>query len=205
MTTLPCLAWKPLPRGSSLHSWRDGPAVGRCGDQLEDHACPPEAPPGVPAATGKAQDPLDHSGGPSRPRGAQLPLTSPASMELTGCFAGYYSCPGGSQLREKGPRPGEGTHGRGDGEALRTLRTLGPQAWGQHGVLGAGRQVLTGPGSEGSPGCCTVAPEPRGAGVRWEGGDQLASRERWCLGPGGEVGSPVWVQGWTGRARQAGG
>lgn len=144
---------------------------------------------------GKAQDPLDHSGGPSRPRGAQLPLTSLASMELAGRFAGYYSCPGGSQLREKGPRPGEGTHGSGDGEMLRTLRTPGPQAWGQRGALGDGRQVLTGSGSEGSPGCHTVAPEPQGAGVRWEGCGQLTSRERWCLRPGGEEGSPVRVQG----------
>lgn len=175
MTTFPCLAWKPLLHGSPLHSWPDGLEVGSCGDQLEDHARPPEAPPGAPEPQGKAQDPLDHSGGPSRPRGAQLPLTSPASVELAGRFAGYCSCPGGSQLREKGPRPGEGMHGSGDGETLRTLRTPGPQAWGQHGALGAGRQVLTGSGSKGSPGCCTVAPEPRGAGVRWEGGDQLTS------------------------------
>ena len=165
MITFPCLAWKPLLHGSSLHSWPGGPAVGGWGDQLEGRACPPEAPPGVPAAIGQSPGPPDCVGG--VPAGLGVP-TCPSALRhpqrwLAALWRGYYSCPGGSQLKEKGLRPGEVTHccvGMGRCSGCSGPREREP---GAVQCPGDGMQVLTGAGYKGSPACLQSHPRAPGS------------------------------------------
>ena len=137
MITFPCLAWKPLLHGSSLHSWPGGPAVGRWGDQLEGRACPPEAPPGVPAATGQSPGPPDCVGGvpaglgvPTCPSALRRPQRWPAALWRGVLFLSWGLPAQGEGAETRGS---DNTLPCGDGQMLRMLRMLrtpGTRAWG---------------------------------------------------------------------------